>query len=320
MPGLVYTPGRGEPRVTNLVGTARSAVWGPLSSKVRASRVREPAIRTYRAVARAVLTGPPPKLFANSIPKAGTHLLTQLLGEAPKMWYCGDHVVDRPYYRDAPDVGDDDVPVDPDDFDSDALAARLARVRNGQFVTAHMAGFPAVREVVAEHGFASVLMIRDPRDIAVSMANYFASNARLHTYRRFHDELPTLDARLHAVITGLPAVAGSPRVPSMGERLGKYVGWLGDHRTLVVRFEDLVGSAGGGSDHAQLAATTAVLRAADRYESEQQVSAVARAVFAPHAATFRRGAIGEWREHFTPEHETALETSAPGGVAALGYA
>lgn len=305
-----------------LVGAARSAVWGPLSSRLRASRLREPAIRTYRTVARTVLTGPPPKVFANSIPKAGTHLLTQLLAEVPKLWFCGEHVIDRPFYEgaDRPGADEDDAPVDPAAFRADRLAAVLAGVRDGQYVTAHMAGFPAVRELLQTQGFASLLMIRDPRDMAVSMAHYFTDNPRLHTYPRFHDEMTTFDERLHAVIAGLPPVPGSRRVPPMGERLAKYTDWLSDGRTLVVRFEDLVGAAGGGSDDAQHAAVAAVLRACERYRSQEQVAQVAGAVFAPHAATFRRGRIGAWRDQFTPEHEAALEATAPGQVAALGYA
>lgn len=292
---------------------AREAVWGPASTKIRRGRLREPAINSYRALARVVLTGPPPRIFANSIPKAGTHLLTQLLSKVPKVWFAGLHVADGQFRGDLHAPGDK-----LGEFDIDAFMHRIKVVRNGQFMTAHIPCEPPVVEALRDTGFRTLLMIRDPRDIAVSMAHYFATNRRLNTYARFA-AMPTLDERLMAVITGLPPEGDCPAVPSMGDRLARYQPWLNDQNTCVTRFEELVGSAGGGSDEAQLDAVRRVLVHCRRNDDPDRADKVANEVFARHSATFRRGAIGEWRAEFGSDHRAAFDEVAPGALAVFGY-
>lgn len=296
-----------------LVKNAREAVWGARSTQIRQNkRLRRPAIAAYRGIARTVLVARPPKVFANSIPKAGTHLLTSLLGQVPALWFSGVHMIDKDYRADLHE------PMDGlGDLDLAAFARGMGKIRNGQYLTAHCGALPGIPDTLHEQGFRPLLMIRDPRDIVVSMAFYFARNQRLHMHETFRD----MDegARFEAIITGLPGRGGNPPVPSIEQRLGKYQDWLTDERTVVVRFEELVGSAGGGSDEAQHAAVKNVLQHCNRYQDEAQVDSVARATFAPHSATFRKGRIGDWSNHLTQQHLDLLEEVAPGQVRAFGY-
>ena len=118
----------------------RTAVWGPLSTRVRGSSVlRTPAVAGYRAIARTVLVSDPPKVLANSIPKAGTHLLTQLLGGVDRLWFSGLHVIDKNFW--AGPVADTEAyaPVDEERFPQG-----MRKVRNGQFATSHLTAQPVV--------------------------------------------------------------------------------------------------------------------------------------------------------------------------------
>ncbi len=297
---------------------ARGSVWGPTAVRIRQSKLlRSPATVTYRALARVLLAGPPPKVLANSIPKAGTHLLTQLLAGVPKFHYAGMHIIDKEFR------GDLDVPGDGlGEFDAGSLERRIKTVRNGQYVTSHMGLFPGMPEVLARHGIRPILMIRDPRDIVVSLAFYHAKNQRLATYDRFAKQMSSTDERLMAAITGLPAENGNPAFPSIGVRLSKYRPWLEDSATCVLRFEDLVGSSGGGSDERQRDCVRRVLQHCERYagEGEALVDRLARSTYAEGSATFRRGAIGDWANHFTDEHQAAFDELAPGVLDAFGYA
>lgn len=294
----------------------RTAVWGPLSTRVRQSQVlRKPAVAGYRAIARTVLVAEPPKVLANSMPKAGTHLLTQLLGGVDRLWFSGLHVIDKNFRNDGDLTADDEGPIDPE-----AFAKRMRTIRNGQFVTAHLTAQPAAIAVLDELGFRRILMIRDPRDIAVSMAFYLSTNQRLHTYERFAVRMTTPEQRLMATITGLPREGQDRSILSIGDRLRRYRPWLDDPQTCVVRFEELVGAKGGGSDEAQFDAVRRVLRQCNRDSSDAVVTALARSVFATHSKTFRRGAIATWPEHFTDEHRAAFDSIAGDDLAAFGYA
>lgn len=294
----------------------REAIWGKSSTWIRQNaRLREPAIAGYRAVARTVLTGPPPKVFANSIPKSGTHLLSQLLGGVPRLWFCGQHLNHNRFRDDLERPGDR-----AGEFHPERLQRQLSNVRNGQFVTAHMAYAPAVSQVLTDEGFAAFLMVRDPRDLVVSLAHYLVSREDLPGYHELV-AMATPGERLMACICGIPVTSRvAQRVPSIAERLGRYRGWLTDPATLVVRFEDLVGPRGGGSEEAQHRAVHQILVHCDRPAADSDVVALAARTFASHSATFRRGAIGDWRNHLGPEHEAALQLSAGDLMREFGYA
>lgn len=288
----------------------RQSVWGPTASRIRQSRLRDTAIETYRWGARRVLTGPPPRVFANSIPKSGTHLLTQVLTGTPKLWYSALHTTDNDFLAPGAEFAS---PID-----AAAFEARSAVVRNGQYMTAHMGADPGLVDTLARTGFQSLLMVRDPRDVAVSLAFYYSGNARLKYYDTFQ-ELGTPQARLMAVITGLPATATLPALPPIGAVMRKYVGWQDDPRTEVIRFEELVGEAGGGTVEQQRESVRRVLAQCRRDTSEATIDRVCRTAFARHGATFRRGAIGDWVNHFTPEHTAAFDETVAAGLAAFGH-
>ena len=86
-----------------------------------------------------------------------------------------------------------------------------------------------------------------------------------------------------------------------------YAGWLDDPDCLIVKFEDLVGSQGGGSDERQTAAVASIAQHVGLALDDADVQAVAGQVFNRGAQTFRKGAIGDWRNHFSAEHITAFE-------------
>lgn len=288
---------------------ARQSVWGPTASRIRQSRLRDTAIQTYRWGARRVLTGPPPRVFANSIPKSGTHLLTQVLTGTPKLWYSALHTTDNDFLAPGAEFGS---PID-----AEAFRARASVVRDGQYMTAHMGAGPGLTKVLHETGFRTLVMVRDPRDVAVSLAFYYAGNARLKYYETFQ-ELGSPQAQLMAVITGLPATATLPALPPIGAVMRKYVPWTDDPDTEVIRFEELVGEAGGGTTADQRATVRRILAHCRRDTSDATVDRICATAFARHGATFRRGGIGDWVNHFTPEHTAAFEETAAEGLAAWG--
>ena len=119
-------------------------------------------VPAYRTLARGNVFYPPPRVFANSFPKAGTHLLASLLGRLPRMMASGLH-------RDRADV-------DRDGWEQ--LAGDLGTVRNGQYATGHFPHDPRLVAMLGELEFASLVCLRDPRDIAVSAVGLCDGDAR----------------------------------------------------------------------------------------------------------------------------------------------
>jgi sulfotransferase 6B1 len=267
--------------------------------------VRAVGVPLYQATAR-MRTGRPPRVLANSLPKAGTHLLTALLAELPDMRFSGEHLT-------AFDLQEDG------EFHAARLEKRLGRVRDGQYVSAHLPAWPEVFSTVERHGYRSVFIVRDPRDTVVSDVFYILGFRRHPLHQRLH-AIPTMEERLMVAIRGLPDEhRGVPLLESMAARLEAYRGWLSGPSTQVVRFEDLVGSRGGGDDAKQLAEIQAIAEHVGRPLTDEQVQSVATRVWSPRSSTFRRGAIGDWRNHFTSQHVDAVKETAGQHLIELGY-
>jgi hypothetical protein len=269
------------------------------------SAVRAVALPLYRANAR-LHPGPPPRVLANSLPKSGTHLVTALLDRLPDMRYSGHHLTAYDVTRNGT-------------TDWTALRRRLASVRTGQYVSAHLPAWPELFEMLGELGYRCLFAVRDPRDAAVSDMHYIMRFPQHPLHDRLR-AMPSDDERLTAVITGMGGErAGLPLLESMPERLDAYLGWLGAPATRPVRFERLVGSRGGGDAGTQHREIAEIAQHVGRPLTPAQVAEVAAAVWSPGSSTFRRGAIGDWVEHFTDEHRALVARLAGRQLAALGY-
>lgn len=300
----------------NPVERVRQSVWGPTSTRVRKNPwLRGPAITGYRALAGAVLVGSGPKVFVNTVPKAGSHLLTQLLARIPGLWFSGLHITGREFQADVAMPGDGRG-----ELDLNAFRRSIGRVRRGQYLTAHVGSSPGVLEMTSEQGFRRLLLIRDPRDICVSHAHHVSITPSRPHHQRFAHQMSSFDERLMASIVGLAPLGSDVGLPSIGERLDRYRGWLEDPATYVIRFEDLVGPSGGGSASAQRAAVRGLLRHCGHEASDPLVERLTNSGHGRPTATFRRGVIGDWQNYFNEDHRSAFSGVASGQLEAFGYA
>jgi sulfotransferase 6B1 len=141
-----------------------------------------------------------------------------------------------------------------------------------------------------------------------------------HPMHRALTALPDDESRLRAVITGLPGDrAGVPLLESMAERLDAYLGWLDAPGVLAVRFEDLVGARGGGDVDRQRALIRDIGAHVGRSLSADDAERIASVVWSPSSSTFRRGAMGDWRRHFTDDHTALVKSTAGRQLLAMGY-
>jgi hypothetical protein len=86
----------------------------------------------------------------------------------------------------------------------------------------------------------------------------------------------------------------------------------------MVRFEDLVGPEGGGSEEAQRLVVERVAGHLGVPVGEETMRAVKEGLFGV-GRTFRKGQVGGWRQEFSPEHEQAVEEVAGPLLVELGY-
>lgn len=246
-----------------------------------------------------------PRVFANSIPKSGTHLLLRCLDLLPGLTRSGYFISHIHHHNRLQDVRD--------------RQAQLRRVGAGCFVGAHMPYTPENARLLAEMAYKHVLIIRDPRDVVVSHFHHIQKRKvnRLHDYLA---SLPDDEARLMALIEGVPdaAVTGGVGQPGIAQEFQRFVAWqqAGAH---VIRFEDLIGAAGGGTAARQLAALADLTAFLGLSLDELTLQAVAQQLFYRQANTFRKGAIGDWRNYLSAAQRQAVQRELEPLLAAYGY-
>lgn len=240
------------------------------------------------------------QVLANSVPKAGTHLLKRCLALLPGLHDAGLHLdLTQP-------IGE--------------VRSRLAGLPAGGIATGHLVHGPDYATLLAELGLAHLLMLRDPRDVALSLAEYIPRLPEHYLHARFQELSP--DERLEACIVGL----AEPRpawdqvaLRDVAAAFRQFLPWAAEPGVLVVRFEELVGPSGGGSPERQRAAVAAIAERVGVPLGEAQRERVAQGVFDPGTPTFREGAIGGWRARYRPEHVRAFKRVAGELLLDLGY-
>jgi len=256
-------------------------------------------------------------LFANSFPKSGTHLLTQVL---------------QGFKRLGPAV-DSGLPavVTFDGFTGrkrslDEILADLERLLPGDISYGHLHASPPIVEKLCGAGVATYFIVRDPRDVAVSHVHYVAEMAPNHIhYRYYHETLENFDQRLEASIAGVPAealaqAAGKPipeALPDIRQRFEPFIPWMDQPEVLTLRFEDFAAN--------RRAALLMVLDHAIRrgfqpaVSAEKAVQILEASIDPQRSPTFRSGKTGGWRNDFNPRHRALFRTIAGDLLERLGY-
>ncbi len=199
------------------------------------------------------------KIFLNSLPKSGTHLLVKLLKmmglEFSKLNLSSSTIYGRhSFYKSiirGPAFGQPSIEVGLDI----STAARqswitnsLNKVENGSFCSGHAPYSDSLHSIVIKNGLKTINTIRDPRDVLVSWAHY-VPKTHWH-YGRDGLKNLSLEKRVEKILYGYQS--GEFLIESFINILRRSSEWIVKDDVLTVHFEDLVGSKGGGNEQSQL--------------------------------------------------------------------
>jgi hypothetical protein len=241
-----------------------------------------------------------PKIFANSIPKAGTNLIK-------KMLYSLDCVTPRwSYHLDRSIKGHLD---------------QLYKTKNGQVLTSHIPWSEKLAATLKKNKFKILFMIRDIRDLAYSNVYYYTFRDSAHPLHRYFCRLPNDNERLTASILGVTAddADDGQHWGTIGERVQQYLGWIDEPSCLTIRFEDLIGKAGGGEDQKQHETVRCIIDHLELSFSEPEINDICQQTFSTKSRTFRKGHIRDWKNHFTENHKQLFKEVAGDILIQMGY-
>jgi hypothetical protein len=262
------------------------------------------------------------RILVNTIPKAGTHLLEKVVRLLPGCAAAGLHV-EQFRLGHGSDTGAqagrqarfEEVPLND-------LERELGGIRPGDVATGHLLYSQPLAELLLSMEIKLLGILRDPRDIAVSYAQYVAGLAEHYLFSEYQRLAPAEQLMTTIIgITDAPLSEAVPYLPMLmdiGQMVRALLPWQYQPNTYTTSFEQLVGPAGGGTRAAQIREITNIARHIGVPCSEARAAAVADQLFGG-SATFRKGMIGDWRNHFTPEHTRAFKRVAGDLLMQLGY-
>jgi hypothetical protein len=264
-------------------------------------------------------------MLINSMPKSGTHLLTQVVtllgykdfGAHDTIWpKVKDRLgfgapvvlahlrVKRNWARRLAALGHRDGETIPVDVTMPvqtpvSLAGRWLRaIPPGHYLSGHVPWSAATANLIRTTGLKHLIIIRDPRDVLVSFV-HFVSRPE-HILSQDFAGL-SADQRVRLALTGGRGPRSGLQIIGLSDAFASIMAWQREPDVLFVRFEALIGEQGDGSGAEQQASVRAICQHLALAHDNSLIEQVCLRAFDTGAATFRRGKIGSWRDELTPD-------------------
>jgi hypothetical protein len=267
----------------------------PRSARQRLWTARRFGMSPSKLLARLANPGAP-RVLCITVPKSGTHLLERVLCLHPRL-----------YRRRVPTLTDTNV------SDLGTLRTLVAQMRPGEILFGHLPHRPYWERAARDGGAAIVFLTRDPRDVAVSDIEYMSTRTD-HPHHDLFARVADRGERLALLLDGVPG-----RLRPFHERLAPYAAWLTVPGVFALRFEDLVGKAGGGRREAQEAAIRGLFTHLGLPLHERKLAELREGAFSDSSPTFRQGRIGGWRDAFDATTAAHFDEAAGELVDMFGY-
>lgn len=248
-----------------------------------------------------------PIFFADSFPKSGTHLLTQVLEGFPLVGPAVNTGLPAVVMYEG---------ASGRERTNDEIFRDLAHLSNGDIGYGHLHARPEIVDFFTQDKVCAYFILRDPRDVVVSHVHYVTKIEPNHVHHRYYSEvLKTFDERLKTSILGLPDAANP--FPDIAGRFAPFLDWLRNPEVLCLKYEDFLvdrrSTVKGVLSHA-------VKRGFHPFLEENKAIDQLEAMINPQRSpTFRQGKSGGWKTQFSSENKTIFKEVAGELLITLGY-
>ena len=263
------------------------------------------------------------RVFVNSLPKSGTHLLLKCLelfghnscGHIGSGLFLGLSITAQlRRYLFRPIRQGFIVGIDtPIEVPKMWVLQHFRKLRERDFLTGHIGYTNDLFYALNDFDIKPIVVIRDPRAVMNSFI-HFIVDRKSHF---LHSEFKKLSKKEKATATLYGRNFKNGVLQPLKIRCQALEPWLNVPNALVVRFEDLIGESGGGSTDLQRETLIRIAQFIDA--SLEDVPIVAEKLFGPGKATFRKGTIDSWREELPPEMLQEIENELSDILSAWGY-
>jgi hypothetical protein len=256
----------------------------------------------------------------NSLPKSGTHLVRKIVGMLPGMVHAGIGFA-RPAGVQGSGIptSGTSVPLgvnSPFWIGLNEFRERLQQLGPGTYATGHLPFAPETVRLLDQNGIKMVLILRDPRDVAVSLTHHILTVGE-PTLRSHYLSLSPAE-RLMTSLTGWRDDSAAVGFLGIRERLESVLPWAHLATTYSTTFERLVGPEGGGTRESQTYEIRAIGEHLGFLWTNGNLDQIAERSFGG-TGTFRSGRIGSWKQDYGLEHKEYCKEMIGDHLIALGY-
>jgi hypothetical protein len=263
------------------------------------------------------------KIMANGMAKSGTHLVKKalsLMGYKMNVFCLAANQAQRAailWDEKNADVLGEGILLGaerPTPIHELLLKQLLRSLPSNQAINGHNLWSDGLERVLLAENVPVICILRDPRDVAVSLANYLDK----HRHPEFAGK--SRDEQIMLAIEGV-APASEPLVTpanilGINESCFEMHKWIGRPNVLAVRYEELIGPEGGGELDKQLQLLEDIARFVGR--EINNIQSLRDNVFG-QTRTFHSGQSGQWQESFQSEHKNRFKEVGGAGLVHLGY-
>ena len=201
---------------------------------------------------------------------------------------------------------------------------RLSCLERGTYLKGHNGYHADIANLLRYGNIAHIFLFRDLRDVAVSQAHHiWDKNTRWqHEHKDLYRALGSYDAVLMAVIEGLGPY------PGVVERWAEYAPWLENEHALRLEYSQMRGNM---EKAARVIALFLIQKATELLEganygveiAHEEMDKLAKRMVAAAeqpSLTLRKGVSGGWQDDFTEAHIEAFKRSDKDGwLVRLGF-
>ncbi len=173
------------------------------------------------------------------------------------------------------------------------------------------------------------MLIRDPRDQAISMINYVNSQpGRKRIWSQlsslsFADALSKWISDTSTIYSPFDEgwkVSELLQLRGIDHFYKHFLGWADEPNFIVIRFEDIIGPRGGGDLQVQLSEINKVAEHCGVKLTQQKVLDIANQSWGDtNTFTNVKDKVGQWKTHFTSEHKELFKRVGGQLLIDLGY-
>lgn len=187
----------------------------------------------------------------------------------------------------------------------------------GSFVTGHIPFSMKMANLLEDFGVRSLLILRDPRDVVISHANYVAKK-QSHFLFDDYQKLSKSEQIMHSIIGISNYRQDVPLLLNISDRYRSIVPWRSVKSNYTTFFEKLVGPRGKGSYNDQIEELENISHHLGIKYSLEDLEMISVHLYGG-TATFQKGTIGNWKNYFSDEHKHAFKDIAGDLLIELGY-